>query len=186
MCYFAKQYPHADLSLRDLGIKAAALISILSLSRQSSVAVLAPDFQVVEDEIAIPILELEKTSRPGHLRGEVLLPAGSDYPPLSLHLCLSAYYEKAKGSRPPYLFTSNVKPYQSVSSSTLAKWLLSAMNNAGIDTACYKAHSSRSAGASSMRNKGFSLSQVLSRGYWSDKSRTFHIFYDRSVRQPAD
>ena len=196
MGYLAKQYPHSDLSLRDLGIKAAALISILSLSRQSSVAVLAPDFQVVENEIAIPILGLEKTSRPGHLRGEVLLPAGSDYPPLSLHLCLSdylertehmrAYYEKAEGSRPPYMFISNVKSYQSVSSSTLAKWLLSAMKNAGIDTACYKAHSARSAGASSMRNKGFSLAQVLSRGYWSDKSRTFHIFYDRTVRQPAD
>ena len=88
---------------------------------------------------------------------------------------MHVYYEKAEGSRPPYMFISNVKPYQSVSSSTLAKWLLSAMKNAGIDTACYKAHSARSAGASSMRNKGFSLAQVLSHGYWSDKSGTFHI-----------
>ena len=196
MCYLAKQYPNSDLSLKDLGIKTVALISILSLSRQSSVAVLAPEFQVVEDKIVIPLTGLEKTSRPGHVRGEVVLPAGSDYPPLSLHQCLSeycartehmrAYYEKAEGRRPPCLFISNVKPYQSVSSSTLAKWLLSAMDNAGIDTACFKAHSTRSAGASTMRNKGFSLSQVLSRGYWSDKSRTFHVFYDRSVRQPAD
>ena len=55
MSYLAKQYPNSDLSLKDLGIKAVALISILSLSRQSSVAALAPEFQVAEDKIFIPL-----------------------------------------------------------------------------------------------------------------------------------
>jgi len=125
MDYLATLHPNSDLSLRDLGIKSAALISILSLSRQSSVAVLGPRFQAVDDNIILPIMGLEKTSRPGHLRGEVQLPAGDICPPLSLHVCLSeyltrteplrVYHEKAEGTRPPYLFVSNIKPHQDFS-----------------------------------------------------------------------
>ena len=80
---------------------------------------------------------------------------------------------------------SNIKPHQSVTAIALAKRLLAAMDGAGIDTSSFKAHSTRSSGASSMRNKGLSLAQVLKRGYWSDRTRTFEVFYDRSARQLA-
>ena len=78
------------------------------------------------------------------------------------------------------LFISNLKPYQGVTKTTLARWLLVCMDRAGIDTASYRANSLRSAGASSFRAKGMSLAQVLARGYWSSATRTFSIFYDRS------
>ena len=125
----------------------------------------------------------------------MVLPAGDNCPPLSINLCLSDYlertkplrdyYEKAEGEPPVNLFISNCKPYQCVSSSTLAKWLLIAMDKAGIDTTRFKAHSSRSSSTSAMRNKGCSLAQVLKKGFWSDRSRTFCIYYDRSGCQPA-
>merc|ERR1719318_1765347 len=62
---------------------------------------------------------------------------------------------------------------------TLAKWLLVCMDRAGICTASYRANYVRSAGASGLRAKGMSLSQVLARGNWSPTTRTFAIFYDR-------
>ena len=68
------------------------------------------------------------------------------------------------------------QPYQPVKSSTLAKWLLSAMESAGIDTACYKAHSARSASSSVMLSRGLSLSQILTRADWS-RAKTFYTFY---------
>ena len=183
-------HPNADLSTFDLGMKAVALISSLSICRQSSVAVLAPQYQVVDNSVVIPLTKLEKTSRPGKLRHEVVLPAGDSHPPLSLNLVLSEYlsrteklreyYYKAEGVRPANLFVSNNKPYQAVQPCTLAKWLLAAMDRAGICTATYKANSVRSASASGMRSKGMSLSQVLQRGNWSESTRTFAIFYDRS------
>lgn len=182
--------PNSSLSIFDLGMKAVALISSLSLSRQSSVAALAPQFQVMDQKIHISLTKLEKTSRPTKVRSEVILPSGDSHPPLSLALCLSEYiertelrreyYSKAEGSRPSQLFISNIKPYQSVLPSTLAKWLLTAMDRAGICTASYRAHSVRSASASDMRSRGMSLSQVLQRGNWSTRTRTFAIFYDRS------
>ena len=47
------------------------------------------------------------------------------------------------------------------------------MQRAGIDTAKYKAHSSRSAASSDMVNKGFSLSQILQGADWFQTSKTF-------------
>ena len=88
MVFLEKLHPNADLSTYDLGMKAVALISSLSICRQSSVAVLAPQYQVVDNSVVIPLTKLEKTSRPGKLRHEVVLPAGDSHPPLSLNLCL--------------------------------------------------------------------------------------------------
>ena len=78
------------------------------------------------------------------------------------------------------LHTAPLKPYQGVQPATLAKWLLQCMDRAGICTKSYRTNSIRSAGASSLRSKGLSLAQVLKRGNWSQSTRTFSIFYDRS------
>ena len=190
MGFLETLYPNTSLSTYDLGMKAVALISSLSISRQSSVAGLAPQFQLMDNNVVIPLAKLEKTSRPGKLRHEVVLPAGDNHPPLSLNLCLSEYldrteqfreyYFKAEGVRPSAMFISNLKPYQGVQPVTLAKWLLAAMSRAGICTLSFKANSVRSASASDMRSKGLSLSQVLQRGNWSTATRTFSLFYDRS------
>ena len=188
--YLETLHPNSSLSTYDLGMKAVALLSCLSLCRQASVAALSPIFQVVDNSIIIPLVQLEKTSRPGKIRAEVVLPSGDAHPPLSLHQCISdylarteesrEYFKKAEGHRPSAMFISNNKPFQPVKPCTLAKWLLVAMERAGISTASYKAHSVRSASASDMRNRGMSLAQVLARGNWSSNTRTFQLFYDRS------
>ena len=80
--------------------------------------------------------------------------------------------------------------------STLAKWMMRVMSAAGIDTSHFKgvenwcfinamftfvflAHSSRSASASDLKRKGFSLAQILQKAHWSNP-RTFSTFYDRA------
>ena len=72
------------------------------------------------------------------------------------------------------------QPFQPVKSCTLAKWMLSAMESAGIDTASYKAHSARAASSSAMLSKGLSLGQILSRADWS-RARTFYTFYNKET-----
>ena len=183
-------YPNSDLSIYDLGLKAVSLLTVLSLSRQSSLAVLGPQFNVVDGFVEIPLVGLEKTGRPASFRTTVKLPSGDSHPPLSLSDCLGEYlarteqhrqyFLKAEGFKPKVMFISNLKPYQGVTPTTLAKWLLVCMDRAGICTDSYRANSVRSAGASGLRAKGMSLAQVLARGNWSHSTRTFSIFYDRS------
>ena len=90
------------------------------------------------------------------------------------------YFTMAEGYELSHLFIASTKPHQNVTPSTLAKWMLKAMETAGIDTKSFKAHSGRSASSSALVNRGFSLSQILNRANWSDISGTFTRFYDRS------
>ena len=183
-------HPADSLTDMDLTVKTAALTFIMSLSRSSSVAAIGPSFQLVEDTVILPLVSLEKTSRPSNIRGELRCPAAVDDPELSLSTYLAAYldrtepcrqyFAKAEGAPPDRLFVSTTKPHQPVLPATLAKWLLRAMEAAGIDTKTFRAHSSRGAGATDLVKKGLSLVQILRRANWSETSDTFQRFYNRA------
>ena len=118
--YLDTLHPPANLSDYQLGMKTLSLISLHSISRTSTVAQLAPDFQHVGEQIIFRLMGLEKQSRPGHIRGEVQLHDGPrDQPSLSVALYCQAYTERTAekrsffaskmGSRPDRLFISNNK-----------------------------------------------------------------------------
>lgn len=204
LTYLETLHPALTLSAMDLAMKTASLTFILTLSRSlhvsfvltsfppraSSVALLRPDYQEVDGHIIFKLDGLEKTARPGAVRGEIRCPSGSEHPPLSLTDYLAEYsrrtasdrdyYRAAEGCLPNRLFIANTKPFQPVTPSTLARWLLTAMARAGVDTTSYKAHSVRSAASSGMLRRGLSLAQVLERANWSPTSRTFAVFYNRA------
>ena len=122
-----------------------------SLTPRASTVAAIGSFQIIGQEVVFYFKSLEKTSRPNNIRGEVRCPGGTRGSPLSLIDSLLEYQSctgpkrdycaKAEGTPPNRLFISNTKPYQAVTPSTLAKWLLRALDRAGIDTALYKAHS---------------------------------------------
>jgi len=156
------------------------------------VKLISPDYRVQGDTIIFSLTGLEKTARPGHVRGVLEISSslfGSDKASLNTLQYLQhylreteshrAYFDAAENCRPSGLFVANTKPYQSVLPSTLAKWMMRAMSAAGIDTSHFKAHSSRSASASDLKRKGFSLAQILQKAHWSNP-RTFSTFYDRA------
>ena len=190
LSHLEKMHPLDSLSDMELSIKTVSLTFILSLSRASSIAALGPRFQVVEEEIVIPIVAVEKTSRPGKVRGELRCPSGAGHPALSLEAALNEYFYRtsekrlyhmnAEGQNPDRLFIANTKPFQAVKPVTLARWLLTAMEGSGIDTTSFKAHSSRSAASSDLVRRGLSLAQISKRAHWSESSRTFQIFYNRA------
>ena len=117
--YLATLYPHADISIQQLGMKTLTLLSLASISRTSSVALLGPDLQMMGDDILFSINGLEKTSRPGHVRSELVIPVDSTVPALDISACCQDYlartvsqrdyYAAAEGSFPARLFISNNK-----------------------------------------------------------------------------
>ena len=115
-------HPPELMTVSDLGTKTLALIAISSLSRSSSLSLLAPTYDLQEDTIIFTFTGLEKTSRPGHVRGEMRVPVwlnSSNKDSLNIHLYLQhylevtesrrAYFEAAEGHRPHGLFISNLK-----------------------------------------------------------------------------
>ena len=93
---------------------------------------------------------------------------------------LRSYHEKAEGAPPPTLFVATTRPHQAITPSTISRWILCTMEEAGISTATYRGHSTRAAGATDQLRKGLSLEAILKRGNWSATSATFRLFYDRA------
>ena len=59
------------------------------------------------------------------------------------------------------LFIATIKPHKPVVSSTIARWLRSILDNAGIDTTIFKAHSTRVASVSAAANAGITTSEIM-------------------------
>ena len=121
-------HPPESLSPLQLAQKLAALLSLLSLCRVSSLAALACNYDIIRDkeggaeQICLRLLSLEKNSRPGSCRSEVrvnnFLPgADLNIPALDISGYIEAYLFATAGMRqvhlahtghlPPTLFIAN-------------------------------------------------------------------------------
>ena len=78
-------------------------------------------------------------------------------------------------SEPKYLLISFIRPQKPVTSTTLGRWLRSVMQNAGIDSQMFKAHSVRGASNTAAAN-AFIPVTIMSMDDWSSPS-TFKTFY---------
>jgi hypothetical protein len=74
--------------------------------------------------------------------------------------------------------------FEKVTTSTVARWLKSVLDLAGIDTGIFKAHSFRSASVSAAFRK-CSLKSILDTADWKSDSN-FYKFYYRSVLENKD
>ena len=103
--------------------------------------------------------------------------------------CLREYEARTKDMRPVIagqenkLFLSIVQPHKPVASGTVARWVRSLLQAAGIDTSQFKPHSVRGASASAAARGGVALSDILALACWSSDS-TFRRFYYRPVLHP--
>ena len=68
-----------------------------------------------------------------------------------------------------------VKPFASVGSSTVGRWIKNLLNQSGVDTSVFKAHSTGAASASKANLK-VRIDSVLKHIGWSTES-TFRKFY---------
>ena len=59
------------------------------------------------------------------------------------------------------LFLSYVQPHNPVSSSSIARWILSTLQSDGIDTTTFKVHSVGGASASVAALAGITINQIL-------------------------
>ena len=71
-----------------------------------------------------------------------------------------------------------IKPHKPVSSSTVARWLKTVLNNAGIDASIFKAHSVRSAATSSASEAEVTIATILDAAAWATET-VFQRFYNK-------
>ena len=78
------------------------------------------------------------------------------------------------------LFISYKKPHERVTVQTIGRWIRYTLQEAGVDTSIYKAHSTRAAATSAANRKGVPITQILSAAGWANE-RTFRRFYNKPL-----
>ena len=173
-----------QLSLRLLSWKCLALLALTRPMRASELAAIDLSSIVFsESEASYSLSRPMKNQRDGALRS-LSIPR-CDRNSICAVSTLEEYINRTRPLRGTsaarkQLFISTIVPHHVVSTTSLSRWLQSAMAAAGIDTSVFKAHSSRSAVTARSRDQGFSLQQILNSAFWRSES-TYRRFYQREV-----
>ena len=176
--------PSRDLSLRDLSLKLAMLLALTRPSRSADLCQLkVTRRRYTPDGVIFAPAELAKQSRPGRVLVNFFFPSFRDNELLCPVHTLRVYEDVTslfRSDQKPGLFLATIKPHNPVTSSTIARWLRTVMERAGVDTSVFKAHSVRGASTSAAANVGVTTQDILNAADWRTES-VFKRFYHRST-----
>ena len=176
--------PSRDLSLRDLSLKLAMLLALTRPSRSADLCQLkVTRRRYTPDGVIFAPAELAKQSRPGRVLVNFFFPSFRNNELLCPVHTLRVYEDVIslfRSDQKPGLFLATIKPHNPVTSSTIARWLRTVMERAGVDTSVFKAHSVRGASTSAAANVGATIQDILNAADWRTES-VFKRFYHRST-----
>ncbi|KAK6181896.1 hypothetical protein SNE40_009674 [Patella caerulea] len=185
--YLKKLSPVHSISFKNLTLKLAMLIALVTAGRSQTLHLISIDnIHKETDKYILSINGLLKQSRPGSTNQEVELRA---YPPdrkLCVVTCLKEYLLRTSDIRKEtqFLFISYIKPHKRVSRETISRWIKCVMQMSGIDISVFSSHSTRSASVSKAKENGVPISHLLKIAGWSN-SGTFLKYYDKNINKPA-
>ena len=171
-----------DLDLRQLTLKLASLLAIVTAQRVQSLNLIRiSNIHTEGESIVIKISDNIKTSRPGGVQPCFKLP-----PYHQESICvvsvLKKYLDVTDSIRScDTLFISHSKPHKAVSNQTISRWLKNVLEIAGIDINVFSSHSYRHASTSKAFINNCTIDTIFSQAGWSSRSKVFAKFYNRPV-----
>ena len=182
--YLKTLAPLRELSFKLLTLKTVMLCALASAQRQQTLSVLDLNFRKEsQDSITFVVTDRLKTSRPGKSIEITFSSSGcASICPLA---ALKEYISRSEtlrfrsGHFVSKLFLSLIRPYNPVSSRTIARWIMSVLQSAGIDTSKFKAHSVRGAATSRAYFTGTPVADILKMTDWSSE----HVFRRHYLRE---
>ena len=178
---YLKEMPHWDsLSIKLLTLKVVLLLALVTTKRVSSLVHMNLESLVVSNNLLkfVPS-SLLKQSRPNYCLQNIEIEAFEDS-----SLCpveaVGKYLSRTKVLRgsEKQLFISFQRPHAKVTSSTISRWMVEMLGIAGVDTARFKAHSTRGASTSASRRLGVSMKDIQDTAGWKSNS-TFSKYYHK-------
>ena len=146
--------------------------------------------KILPDGVQFQPSTISKQSRPSQSVTPFVFPSfpadKGSYPKETLIACMTRT-ESFRGSqtgnnRKTRLFLSYIWPHNLhnlVTSSSIARWILSTLQSSGMDTTTFKAHSVRDDSASATTSAGITTNQIIEAAYWSSEfdSKDFSISF---------
>ena len=173
----------ASLSLQDLTVKTAMLLVLTRPCRGADLAALdLRNRSYVPEGVVFQPYHLSKQSRPSHHGTSFFFPSFDEDKRLCPVETLKIYEERTAffhdSSGENRVFCSFIGKHGPVTSSTIARWLKTCLQKAGIDTSKFKAHSTRAAAATKAAMSGLTVDKIMKAADWSSEG-VFQKFYYR-------
>ena len=172
-----------DVSLKDLTLKTAMLVSLVSAQRGQTIHYLNLDDMISsETSITFALSRPLKQSKPGVKPMVVQFTSYPADPRICVVTILKMYLARTRCKRGDHkqLFISYLKPFKPVSRSTISRWIKVVMCSSGINVEVFRPHSTRAAATSKAGASCVPLDQILSTAGWSSVS-TFAKFYNKQI-----
>eukprot|EP00794_Sanderia_malayensis_P004188 gene4188-4745_t len=170
------------ISLKDLTMKLAILISLLTAQRaQTIISLNIEDMEMNQENCKFLVRNPIKTTAPGRHITPIVLKKYQ----LNKQICpvnlIKLYLERTANLRVTHkqLFISFTPPYSPVTTTTLSRWCKKILEQAGIPTK-FSSHSTRSASVSKAFASGLSVVDICKAADWTNE-RTFAKFYNREI-----
>ena len=172
--------PTESLCRKKATLKLAMLMALVNASQCSELHAL--DVQRMrwsKEGVTFSLAALTKMSRPGKSKALFYssLETDRDVCPVT---SLKNYLMRTDGVQSDKLFLSHVKPYGSVKSCTIARWLKEILRSAGLGE--FRAHSTRGVAVSAAYTQGMSVADMMAVADWSSDNM-FKKFYYRPLTQ---
>ena len=167
------------ISLKHLTLKTVMLLALTRPSRSADLSQLdLKGRQYRPDGLTFLPTSLAKQSRQGKTIKEFFFPSFPGNKNICPVKAVQAYESRTSTLRESAtrLFLSFIRPHKPVTSSTIARWLKSLLEIAGVDTTIFTAHSVRGASTSKAANMGVTTMDILKAADWSSES-VFQKFY---------
>ena len=165
-------------SLKELTLNFVMLLALVTGQRAQTLhALKISEMEIEEGAINFVISSPLKTREPG----SVICLMNFEEDKLCVVTLLHQYLSKTKDVRKDdNLFISFVKPFRAVSCDTIRRWILEIMKSSGVNTAVFKAHSTRAASTSAALRNRVPIAAIMKAGMWRSEN-TFCKFYNRPV-----
>ena len=176
--------PNVSLTQKQLTLKVTMLMALVSACRGQELKVLNLENMVrSRDKVTFYITERTKSYKHRPLT-TVVFNQYEHSENLDVVACINAYIVATQAQRDTDAKTSQFlisyqDPHEPIGTATIARWLRTVMEEAGVNTKIYTPHSTRSAATSKAKCKGMTTKLILDTVNWSN-ARTFQRFYDRS------
>ena len=185
LCFSKQLGENNTLSLKWMSIKTAILMALTRPSRSADLSKSDIQSQTYTSKGAIfqPV-HLAKQSCSAKPVKEFFFPYYVMDKLLCLVRALQTYEEctaSFRSEKSNYLFLSWIGKHEPVTSSTIARWLRTCLQEAGIDINTFKAHSVRGAACSTAAWLGVTLADILNVADWFNET-TFQRFYHREIQ----
>lgn len=177
------------MSLKDLTRKTAMLIALSSAHRgQTLTNIKIGNIYRSSKGLEIGIPDAIKTSGPGRFQPWLIFPEFKNKPKLCVASSILEYIEVTKQIRgnTKQLFILVKKPHKAITTQTFSKWVKSVLEDSGINTKVFSAHSTRHASTSKAFDRGLDLNLIRRTTGWTEGSKNFAKFYNRQIINTRD